>query len=256
LDAATIPENLLESELFGHERGAFTGADRQRIGRIELAHQGTLFLDEVGELPGSAQVKLLRTLQEKTFSRLGGTRTIHSDFRLIAATNRELGAEVAAGRFRQDLYYRLHVIPITLPPLRDRSEDIPLLAGHFLNRYGVKYKRSNLRLSPDQEKMLSRYPWPGNIRELKNIMERAVLLSVTDQLELTLPVDLTSGRENPFADGPSLDEIQRRYIGHILQKTGGRIAGPGGAAEILGMKRTSLYSRMRMLGMAVKKSAT
>ena len=253
VDAATIPENLLESELFGHERGAFTGADRQKIGRIELAHQGTLFLDEVGELPGSAQVKLLRTLQEKTFSRLGGTRTIHSDFRLIAATNRDLGAEVAAGRFRQDLYYRLNVIPISLPPLRDRPEDIPLLAGHFLNRYAVKYKRSNLRLSPEQEKMLSHYPWPGNIRELKNIMERAVLLSVADQLELILPAELTAGRENPFADAPSLDEIQRRYIGHILQKTGGRIAGPGGAAEILGMKRTSLYSRMRTLKMPVKK---
>jgi len=255
VDAATIPENLLESELFGHERGAFTGADRQRIGRIELAHQGTLFLDEVGELPWSAQVKLLRALQEKTFSRLGGSRTIHSDFRLIAATNRDLGAEVAAGRFRQDLYYRLNVIPISLPPLRDRPEDISLLAGHFLDRYAVKYKRSGLRLSPDQERMLGRYPWPGNIRELKNIMERAVLLSVADQLDLTLPADITAGGENPFADGPSLDEIQRRYIGHILQKTGGRIAGPGGAAEILGMKRTSLYSRMRMLGMSEKKSS-
>jgi transcriptional regulator with GAF, ATPase, and Fis domain len=255
VDAATIPENLLESELFGHERGAFTGADRQKIGRIELAHQGTLFLDEVGELPLSAQVKLLRALQEKTFSRLGGTRTIQSDFRLVAATNRDLGAEVAAGRFRQDLYYRLNVIPILLPPLRDRPEDIPLLAGHFLNRYAVRYKRSGLRLSPEQEKMLGRYPWPGNIRELKNILERAVLLSVADQLELALPADLTSGRENPFADNPSLDEIQRRYIDHILLKTSGRIAGPGGAAEILGMKRTSLYSRMRILGLPAKKTS-
>jgi transcriptional regulator with GAF, ATPase, and Fis domain/tetratricopeptide (TPR) repeat protein len=249
VDVTTIPENLLESELFGHERGAFTGADNRKIGRLELANQGTLFLDEIGELPLLAQTKLLRVLQEKTFHRLGGTRPISSDFRLLAATNRDLGAEVAAGRFRQDLYYRLNVIPISLPPLRDRQEDVSLLADYFIKRYAVQYKRSVVRLTDEQEKTLRLYRWPGNIRELKNIIERAVLLSAENQLELNLPADLQSSPVNPFADAPSLEEIQRRYIRHVLEKTGGRIAGAGGAAQILGMKRTSLYTRMRMLKM-------
>jgi transcriptional regulator with GAF, ATPase, and Fis domain len=174
VDSTTIPENLLESELFGHERGAFTGADRQKIGRIELAHQGTLFLDEAGELPLSAQVKLLRVLQERTFNRVGGNRTINSDFRLIVATSRDLAAEVAAGRFREDLYYRLNVIPIHLPPLRERQEDIPILADYYLKHYAAKYAHAFIRLTSDQNTALCRYRWPGNIRELKNILERAV----------------------------------------------------------------------------------
>jgi transcriptional regulator with GAF, ATPase, and Fis domain/tetratricopeptide (TPR) repeat protein len=249
VDVTTIPENLLESELFGHERGAFTGADNRKIGRLELAHKGTLLLDEVGELPLTAQTKLLRVLQEKNFHRLGGTRTISSNFRLIAATNRRLEEEVAAGRFRQDLFYRLNVIPLHLPPLRERQEDITLLANYFIKQYGVKYKRSSVGLTDEQEKMLRSYRWPGNIRELKNVIERAVILSAENQLELNLPADIQSDQFDPFADLPSLEEVQRRYIKYIIQKSGGRISGPDGAAEILGMKRTSLYSRMRALGM-------
>ncbi len=253
VDSTTIPENLLESELFGHEKGAFTGADKRKIGRIELAHQGTLFMDEIGELPLSAQAKLLRALQEKEFNRVGGTRLISSNFRLVAATNRDLAREVKQGRFREDLYFRLNVIPIHLPPLRERQEDIALLAKYFLNRYARKYQRRGLILTRAQEKMLRQYRWPGNVRELQNIMERAVLLSSDHQLEIQLPAEIQMKSENPFADMPTLDEIQRRYIRHVLARTDGRIAGPGGAAEILGLKRTSLYSRMRILGMKKKR---
>lgn len=252
VDAATIPENLLESELFGHERGAFTGADSRKLGRIELAHGGTLYMDEVGELPSMAQTKLLRVLQEKTFTRLGGTRSITSNFRLVAATNRNLEEEVAAGKFRQDLFYRLNVIPLYLPPLRERPEDITLLADYYIRHYAAKYKRSNLKLTGEQENMLAAYSWPGNIRELKNIIERAVLLSTENRLELNLSADIQVSQSNLFSDSPSLDEIQRRYIQYVIQARGGRISGPGGAAELLGMKRTSLYSRMRALGMQVK----
>ncbi len=249
VDSTTIPENLLESELFGHEKGAFTGADKRKIGRIELAHQGTLFMDEIGELSLLAQAKLLRALQDKEFNRVGGTRLISSDFRLVAATNRDLVREVKQGRFREDLYFRLNVIPIHLPPLRERREDIALLAGHFLDRYARKYQRQGLTLTPAQEKMLRQYRWPGNIRELRNIIERAVLLSDDHQLEIQLPADIQMRPENPFADLPTLNEVQRRYIRHVLDRTGGRIGGDGGAAQVLGVKRTSLYSRMRILGM-------
>ena len=250
VDSTTIPENLLESELFGHERGAFTGADRQKIGRIELSHQGTLFLDEMGELPLSAQFKLLRVLQDGTFNRIGGNRTINSDFRLIVATNRDLAAEVVAGRFREDLYYRLNVVPIHLPPLRARTEDIPLIANYYLKHYAAKYRRAPIGLTTDQNIALGRYRWPGNIRELKNILERAVLLSGDNQLEINLPAEVRGEEYHPFADSPSLEEVQRRYIRDVLRRTAGKIAGPGGAAEILGMKRTSLYARMRTLGMS------
>ena len=255
VDAATIPDNLVESELFGHERGSFTGADRKKIGRIELAHQGTLFLDEIGELPLAAQAKLLRALQEKQFSRVGGTRVLSSDFRLVAATNRDLAREVAEGRFREDLYFRLNVIPIHLPPLRERLTDILLLAEHFLEFYARKYKRRrDLSLTAACRRKLTEYSWPGNIRELQNIMERAVLLSDEDQLEIDLPVAIqTHSVNDPFADLPTMDELQRRYISYVREKCGGKIGGPGGAAEILGLKRTSLYSRMKILGMTTGK---
>ena len=249
VDATTIPENLLESELFGHEKGAFTGADKRKIGRIEMAGTGSLFLDEIGELPMPAQAKLLRALQEKAFNRVGGISTITSDFRLIAATNRDLSTEVNEGRFRKDLFFRLNVIPLNLPPLRQRPEDILLLADYFLERYKKKYKRLHLTLSPEQEGILCNYTWPGNIRELKNLMERAVLLSQGDTLEMNCPVESPGSTDHPFADVPSLDELQRRYIRFILKKTKGKISGPNGAAQLLGMKRTSLYSRMRTLGM-------
>jgi transcriptional regulator with GAF, ATPase, and Fis domain len=244
VDATTIPASLLESELFGHERGAFTGADQRKIGRIELAHKGTLFLDEIGELNIESQAKLLRTLQEKTFHRIGATQTQKSDFRLIAATNRNLAEEVEVGNFRRDLYFRLNVIPLFLPPLRDRGNDIILLANAFLNQYAIRYKKRVPELTPAQKKGLREYSWPGNVRELKNIMERAVILSTDKQINFDLP---SPGAVHP-PNRPHLDEIQRRYIQYILKYSGGKVSGPGGACEILGMKRTSLYSRMKALG--------
>lgn len=248
VDPTTIPESLVESELFGHEKGAFTGADRQKIGRMELAHKGTLFIDEIGEIPLTTQVKLLRVLQEKTLTRVGGTTTISSNFRLIAATNLNLTEEVAAGRFRKDLYYRLYVIPLVLPPLRERPDDILLLSQYFLSRFASKYHRQSARITPEDELSLTSYSWPGNVRELQNIMERAVLLSSDEKLELSLPTNQSSLAKHPFGDSPTLDEVQRRYIQFVLEKTDGRIAGTGGAAELLGMKRSSLYNRMKKLG--------
>lgn len=249
-DLTSIPENLVESELFGHEKGAFTGADRQKPGRLELAEGGVLFLDEVGEMPLSVQPKLLRALQEKTFFRVGGTRSIHSDFRVAAATNRNLEEEIAAGRFREDLYYRLNVIPLHVQPLRQRGEDVIILARHFLEFYKRKYNKPFLEFSTEDEKEIKNHQWPGNVRELKNIIERAVLVSDDKVLELYLPQKMkTSPLANPFSDIPDMDELQRRYIRYVLDIAGGRIAGPGGAAEMLGMKRSTLYTRMHKLGM-------
>lgn len=250
VDPTTIPETLFESELFGHEKGAFTGADKQKTGRIELANKGTLFIDEVGEIPLGIQVKLLRALQEKAIMRVGGTQIIKSDFRLIAATNRDLQKEVKQRRFREDLYYRLNVIPLELPPLRKRGEDILLLAQSFIKRYGLKYKHPVLELTPFQKQMLLAYNWPGNIRELKNIIERAVILAEDNQLELQLEKNEKSFDPHDFfKERPSLDEMQRQYINYILEESNDKIGGAGGAAEKLGMKRTSLYARMRTLGM-------
>ena len=244
----SVPETLIESELFGHEKGAFTGADRQKKGRMELAHEGTLFIDEVGEIPKSSQVKLLRVLQEKTLVRLGGTRNIKSDFRLIAATNRDLSKEVAEGNFREDLFYRLNVIPIELPPLRARADDVPLLAEHFLTQYAAKYNRSATVLNPEDKKLLMAYDWPGNVRELQNVIERAVLLSTGDQLEWNLPGESTELPSHFSDDILPLDEIQRRYIRHVLAHTKGKINGPTGAAHLLGMKPSTLYNRIKKLG--------
>jgi transcriptional regulator with GAF, ATPase, and Fis domain len=248
VDPTVLPENLVESELFGHEKGAFTGADRQKKGRMELANHGTLFIDEVGEIPKSIQVKLLRAIQEKTMTRIGGTQNIFSDFRLVAATNRNLAEEVAAGRFREDLYYRLNVIPVTLPPLRERNQDILLLARHFINRFANKYNHPELHLSPENEAALLGYNWPGNIRELQNVMERAVLLSTDGRLLLNLPSENRVAAGNPFDDLPTIEDLQRHYIQYVLDKTNGKLSGPGGASKILGMKRTSLYNRMKKLG--------
>lgn len=250
VDCTTIPENLVESELFGYEKGAFTGADRQKIGRIELAHDGTLFLDEIGELPLHLQAKLLRAIEEKSFVRIGGGKTIRSDFRLIAATNRNLKDEVAKGLFREDLYYRLNVFPIFIPPLRDRGEDIIELARYFVELYAQQYERPGLRLSNKDIGMLMKYTWPGNVRELQNVIERAVILSKGEELEIPLfPAGPQTSAQGAFDDMPALDELQRRYIRHVLNHTKGKISGPGGAAEILGMKRTSLNARMKTLGM-------
>jgi transcriptional regulator with GAF, ATPase, and Fis domain len=198
-------------------------------------------------LPGLQLGAGLRVLQEKTFNRVGGTRTITSYFRLIAATNRDLAGEVVKGRFREDLYYRLNVVPIILPPLRERGEDAVLLAKHFIERYAKKYNRTVFQLSPEDEKRAKEYTWPGNVRELKNIVERAMILSHENRLDLNLSDLHPPVQSDPFSDKPTLDEIQRRYIKYIIESTGGKISGPGGAAEVLGLKRTSLYSRMKAL---------
>jgi transcriptional regulator with GAF, ATPase, and Fis domain len=250
VDATTIPETLFESELFGHEKGAFTGADRQKMGRLEIADRGTLLIDEIGELPLSIQVKLLRAIQEHSFLRVGGTRTIVSDFRLIAATNRDLAEEVSAKRFRQDLYYRLNVIPFKVPALRDRIEDISLLTHHFLNRFARKYHRPDLTIDPTTIKLLNQYDWPGNVRELENIMERSVLLSSKGRFEVDLPLTKLPESTNPFMDTPTLDELEKRYIRFIIETTNGKIGGPGGAGAKLGLKRTTLIARMKRLGIS------
>ncbi len=247
VDPTTIPEALFESELFGHEKGSFTGADARKKGRIELAHQGTLFIDEVGELPKSVQVKLLRAIQEGSFSRLGGNKVLHSNFRLVAATNRDLQEEVKMGHFREDLYFRLNVIPFKIPSLKDRPEDILLLTRHFIQRLEKKYNKKYGSIDQESEDMLKNYPWPGNVRELENVVERAVLLSSGDRLEIDIPMHSSQETSSPFSDDPTLNEIQRRYIKYVLEKTGGKISGTGGAAAILGMPRTTLNARMKKL---------
>ncbi len=249
VDPAGVPGGLVESELFGHEKGAFTGAERRKPGRLELAHGGTLFIDELGEIPNAIQVKLLRAIQEKSFMRVGGTKLLSSDFRLVAATNRNLEEEVAAGRFRQDLYYRLNVVPLYIPALRERGEDAVYLARYFVRQYAREFQQPDVFLSAEDETRLAGYSWPGNVRELKNVIERAVLLSDGPRLQLNLPLNTKVGPAHPFDDHPTLDEVQRRYISLVLAQTDKRISGPGGAAEILSMKRTSLYARMKKLGL-------
>jgi len=247
VDSTTIPGPLFESELFGHERGAFTGADSRKIGRMEMADRGTLFIDEIAEIPKLLQAKFLRVLQEKTLMRLGGTQPISSDFRLVVATNRDLADEVSAGRFREDLYFRLNVVPITIPPLRERMTDLPLIAHHLFAKYTAKYNRVLRYFTQEDEKRLMNYSWPGNIRELQNIIERSVVLSMKEGLVLDLPDNINNDSTQFFHEHPSLDEMQRRYIKYALEKTGGKISGHGGAAEYLGLKRTTLQHRMKKL---------
>jgi formate hydrogenlyase transcriptional activator len=253
LNCAAIPTGLLESELFGHEKGAFTGAITQKVGRFELAHHGTLFLDEVGDIPPELQPKLLRALQEQEFERLGSTRTIRVDVRVVAATNRDLADMVADGRFRSDLYYRLNVFPVVLPPLRERRDDIPKLARHFTQRYSQRMGRRIETIPAAVMDALVRYPWPGNIRELQNVIERAVILSRGPALELPLS-EFKQQTKGPSADFPSslstLEEAEREHILRVLGETKWMIGGPAGAALKLGMKRTTLQSKMRKLGIA------
>jgi formate hydrogenlyase transcriptional activator len=250
LNCAAIPTGLLESELFGHERGAYTGAISQKIGRLELAHQGTLFLDEVGDLPLELQPKLLRAFQDKEFERLGSTRTIHVDARLIAATNRDLGEMVANGEFRSDLYYRLRVFPISIPPLRERREDIPLLVRYFVTRYAQQIGRRIETIPSAVMQALTRWDWPGNIRELEHFIERAVILSKGSVLRAPLAELQVS--EEAGSDQPTLEAANRDYIVRMLRETRGAIGGPRGAATRLGLKRTTLNSKVKRLGIKIK----
>jgi formate hydrogenlyase transcriptional activator len=267
LNCAAIPTGLLESELFGHEKGAFTGAITQKIGRFELAHRGTLFLDEVGDIPLELQPKLLRAFQEQEFERLGSTRTIRVDVRLVAATNRDLTQMVADGRFRRDLYYRLNVFPVLLPPLRERREDIPMLARHFTQRFALQMGRRIETIPAAAMEALVGYSWPGNIREMQNVIERAVILSPGPALQVPLG-DLTErmkdaggrmNQEDPvhpssFILHPSkavtLAEAEREHILRALQAAHWVLRGPNGAAARLGMKRSTLQWKLKKLGIA------
>ena len=244
LNCAAIPTGLLESELFGYERGAFTGALGQKIGRFEMAHQGTLFLDEVGDIPLELQPKLLRALQEKTFERLGGTRTIPIDVRLVAATNRNLTQMMGDKLFRSDLYYRLRVFPITTPPLRDHPEDIPALAWHFMQKYAREMSRQVETIPSDTMQALVNWQWPGNIRELENFIERSVILSRGPALRAPLAELRAEAVET--ARG-TLAEIEREYIIRVLRETRGVISA---AAVRLGLPRTTLNAMMRKLGVS------
>jgi formate hydrogenlyase transcriptional activator len=249
LNCAAIPFDLLESELFGHERGAFTGAIAQKIGRFELADKGTLFLDEVGDIPPGLQPKLLRVLQEQEFERLGSTRTHQVDVRLVAATNRNLVDMVKRNEFRSDLYYRLNVFPVPLPPLRARREDIPALVEHFVEIYARRMSKQIHEISPETMSKLTSYAWPGNIRELQNFIERSVILTAGKVLESPL----ASLRNAPEAEslGPTtMEDAEREHIRKILEQTHWVVAGPNGAAARLGIKRSTLYFRMQKLGIS------
>ena len=250
VNCAAIPGTLLESELFGHERGAFTGAVTQRIGRFQAADHGTLFLDEIGDLPLELQPKLLRVLQEKQFERLGGGTSFQVDVRIVAATNQDLWRMVQDGKFRIDLYYRLNVFPITLPPLRERKDDIPLLLGYFIQRYASKAGKNIQHIDKCTLELFKAYYWPGNIRELQNIVERAVILTETD----TLFVDETWLRQEPAWSWTPRDEVSAltehevQMIEAALAESHGRISGPSGAAAKLRMPRQTLESKIRRLG--------
>jgi formate hydrogenlyase transcriptional activator len=245
VNCATSPAGLLESEWFGHEKGAFTGALSQKIGRFELANQGTLFLDEIGDVPLELQSKLLRALQEREIERLGSTRTIRVDFRLIAATNRNLKEMVGAREFRSDLYYRLNVFPIRIPPLRERPEDIPPLVRYFVQRFAKQLRRPIEAVSRESMEMLCRWSWPGNVRELQNVIERALILS--PGTVLTVPREGFESRVSPTSSPVTLQDAERDHILRALEQTGWVIGGAHGAAARLGLKRTSLVSTMRRL---------
>ena len=247
VNCATLPANLIESELFGHEKGAFTGALDRKIGRFELADGGSIFLDEIGELPVELQAKLLRVLQEGEFERLGNPKTMKVNVRVIAATNRNLNQAIEKKEFREDLYYRLNVFPIICPPLRDRKEDIPLLVKHFCQKHEGKIGKKITNVPAKVMDALIAYNWPGNIRELENIIERAMILSRDGSLEYGewIPVD-KANEEKPAT--PKLGDVEKDHIIETLKKTGWKVSGENGAAKILGLNPTTLEARMKKLG--------
>jgi len=263
VNCAALPAPLIESELFGHEKGAYTGADKQRSGRFEIANGGSLFLDEVGELPLELQAKLLRVLEEGEFERVGGSHTIKVDVRLIAATNRNLAEAVAKGNFRSDLYYRLSIFPMTMPPLRERQEDIPMLVSHLAQQISSKLGKEIAAIPHSAMTVLQNYSWPGNVRELRNVIERAVIISDRSKLRLIDSLDLVR-LEDAFQTGDTpygsdheheseietLDQNEYRLILRTLKKVHWRVEGQGGAADLLGVHASTLRSRMKKLGIA------
>lgn len=250
VNCAALPQSLIESELFGHEKGAFTGANAIRIGKFEQANNGTIFLDEIGELPLDSQVKLLRVLQEKEIQRLGGNKTIKINVRIVAATNKTLEKEVAEGRFRLDLYYRLNVFPIQLPSLKERKEDIEILAHYFLKKYVASSKRNVVSISAKALEQLKSYNWPGNVRELEHLIERNVLLAKINEID---SFDLPSTTPTVFLETDtkkikSMEEMEKEHIMNALQMCNGKVSGVGGAAELLKLQPQTLYSKMKKLG--------
>jgi formate hydrogenlyase transcriptional activator len=249
INCAAIPAGLLESELFGHERGAFTGAITSMIGRFQLAHNGTLFLDEIADLPIELQPKLLRVLQEQEFERLGSSRTIKIDVRVVGATNQDLSTLVTEKRFRTDLFYRVNIFPITLPPLRVRRDDIPDLVRHFVREFAHRMNKQPLEVSESTMSVLCDHDWPGNVRELQNVVERAVIRSWGSRLEIRFQEFVPKTKHRIESGDQTLDDVQRELILAVLSRTGGVVAGPRGAAKRLGLPRTTLMYRMRKLGM-------
>jgi formate hydrogenlyase transcriptional activator len=249
VNCAALAPSVITSELFGHEAGAFTGAVKQRLGRFELAHQGSIFLDEVAEVPPETQVLLLRVLQERVIERVGGGEPISVDVRVIAATNRDLGAAVAAGEFRADLFYRLNVFPVRVPPLRERPEDVPGLVRHFLDKLGRRVNKRVSRVAAATMDRLLGYHWPGNVRELENIVERAMIVSDGGELRID-PTWLAApaGGGGPPSESSPLADVERRTILEALRKCGGKVYGPDGAAAALGLRPTTLYGKMRKHG--------
>jgi transcriptional regulator with GAF, ATPase, and Fis domain len=239
-----LPPTLIEGELFGREKGAYTGALTKMIGRFEIADGSTLFLDEIGELPLDLQSKLLRVLEEGNFERLGSTKTLHVNVRIIAATNRDIEREVKDGKFRKDLFYRLNVFPMMIPPLRERPEDIPLMVWAFVREFQKKMGKEIETISKKSMQALQSYPWPGNVRELRNVIEHAMILSKSKPLVVHVPKLRSSETES----ARNLEDMERRHITAVLERIGWRVAGKGGAAEVLGLKRSTLISKMKKLG--------
>jgi transcriptional regulator with GAF, ATPase, and Fis domain len=256
VNCASIPSSLIASELFGHEKGAFTGAVQRRQGRFELAHSGTIFLDEIGELPAETQIALLRVLQERQFERVGGNQLLPTDVRVIAATNRDLTAAIAAGTFRADLFYRLNVFPIEVPPLRKRKEDIPMLVEYFVKRYAEKTGKQIRRIDKNSLELCQGYPWPGNIRELQNIVERSVILCSGDTFWIEKAWLASEQARKTELSGPLPDTLQnqeKEMIEAALAESKGKVAGPGGAAAKLGIPRSTLDSKIKQLKIKTKK---